>query len=366
MMDPILPLIILGVVVLIHLTFVNINIGLGFYSLILRWQSRMEALESAKRVFKFMVATEVVSGVYGTIITVILAGLWTPIVNIVTTVLFIPLIISIIGIIIRLTSIVAYWYTWDRVNAKIHLAIGVLMVVSGLMIPAGFRYIFALINYPIGIYKLEPISGNPIEALSNPVYPPLLLHTWFGALSIGILVAASFLSNSLNKDSEIIMWSRNAALLGSILIIPQGLTGFWFWSVLSYHSKYLFNSINQSFLPVDKTAINMSHSFLAMVLLGLLILILGIFYYFNPKKWFVKSLPYLAIASLIMGEITHDLGRYPYLVIMGERGLEASLFINRLIIIEPYLILIGISLILLITAFFIILLYYYIKREWIQ
>ncbi|MCS7125331.1 MAG: cytochrome ubiquinol oxidase subunit I [Aigarchaeota archaeon] len=367
-MDVTLPILVLGLILLIHLTFVNINIGLGFYSLILRFISlrRSEVARTARKVFKFLVATEVVSGVYGTMITVVLAGLFPTLVNIAATILFIPLIISILGILIRLTSIVAYWYTWDRVNVKTHLSIGIVMAVSGLMIPGGFRYIFALINNPVGLKSLTPLLGDPIEALFNPVYPPLLLHTWIGALSIGFLTAAAGLSWTSRRSGEDLEWSRHASLLGSLMIIPQGIVGFWFWSTLSFHSRYLFNSINKSFLPVGESSIDMGHSFLGMVLLAIVILVMGVAYYYKPDKKVAYILPSLAIISLILGEIAHDVGRLPYMVIIGEKGIEASAFLNKLIIIDPILIGVGVASILIMTGVFLILLYHYLAKGFLQ
>ncbi|MEN2975042.1 MAG: cytochrome ubiquinol oxidase subunit I [Candidatus Caldarchaeales archaeon] len=367
-MDVILPITILGLILLIHFTFVNINIGLGFYSLILRFISlrRVEVTSSARKVFKFMVATEVFSGVYGTMITVVLAGFFPTLVNIAATILFIPLIISVVGILIRITSIAAYWYTWDRISPKIHVAIGVLVAFSGLMIPGGFRYIFALMDYPVGVLSLTPLSGDPIQALSNPVYPPLLLHTWIGAISIGFLAAASSLWWSSRKNGEDLIWSRYAGLIGALLIIPQGIIGFWFWSVLSFHSRYLFNSISRSFLPVEKTSIDVGHSFLAMVLLGIVILVLGVLYYYQPSKRISYTMTILAIASMIFGEITHDIGRLPYMVIIDNGGLEANLFINRLIVIDPTLVMVGVGLIILMTAVFVSLLYRYLVKGFIE
>lgn len=364
-MEVTLPLIVLGVILLTHLTFVNINIGLGFYSVILRWKSlsNPEPLRAARKIFKFLIATEVVSGVYGTMITVVLAGIWPTLVNIATIILFIPLIVSIIGIIIRLTSIAAYWYTWDKVGARIHLAIGLLMAFSGVMIPVGFRYIFAFINNPVGLTSLNPISGNIIEALMNPVYPPLLLHTLFGALSIGFLAASAGLAWSSKVDKTVERWSGYSSLLGGLMIIPQGLTGFWFWSTLSFHSPYLFASLNKSFLPIQHSSTDVSYLFLGMVLLSIVILMFGMIHYYQPyRRWIAFMLAPLSIATLMFGEIAHDIGRLPYMVIVGEKGVPVEFFINRLLFIDPALMFSVVSAILFFTAIFIALLYLYLVK----
>lgn len=364
-----LPILILGTILLIHLTFVNINIGLGFYSLILRCRSLSNPGigKIARRVFKFLIASEAVSGVYGTMITVVLGGLWPTLFNVATSILFIPLMISILGIIMRLTSITAYWYTWDRVSSRIHLSIGFLMAFSGLMIPAGFRYIFAFIDVPTGLTNLNPIRGSFLEALMNPVYPPLILHTWFGALSTGFLAASAGLAWSSKKDIAIYRWSGYASLLGGLMIIPQGLTGFWFWSTLSFHSPYLFYSMSKSFLPFGRSLTDVSFTFLGMVALAVTILILGIVHHYQQsKRWIAYSLAVLAVVTLILGEITHDMGRLPYMLIIGGEGISAEAFINRLIIIEPAITISGISAIIFFTSVFITLLYLYLVKGILQ
>lgn len=365
-----LALLILGLVVLIHFTFVNINIGLGVYSIILRWIGLKitDAEESARKVFKFLVASEIVSGVWGTMITVVLAGLFPMLLNIATIILFIPILVSLIGILLRMVSIVAFWYTWGRINPNAHLGIGIIMATSGFMIPGGFRYIFALINNPHGITSLSPtISGDPIEALSNPVYPPLILHTWFGALSIGFLAAAAGLAWASKQHKPSLHWSGLAGLIGGLLIVPQGLSGFWYWSTLAHYSQYLFNSIMVPMLPSDiKPAIITSHSFLTMVVIGLMILILGIVHHYRPEPYKAYILLILAILALYMGEITNDLGRYPYMVIIGSKGIPIEAFINPLITLNSEILIIGLIPITIMMIVFIVLLYLYLVRGFMK
>jgi len=364
-MSILIPLTMLAIAVLIHFTFVNINIGLGVYSYVLRWKSlkNSEYEKPARKTFKFLIASEIVSGIWGTIITVVLAGFWPTLLNIATTVLFIPLTISLLGIAIRIPSIAGFWYTWDRIGKSIHMFIGFLMILGGFMIPAGFRYIFVLIDYPLGVTNLSPIQGNPYLALYNPLYPPLLLHTWIGALSIGFFAAATGLGWSSKYDKSLIKYASIAAFMGALLIIPQGIIGFWFWSSLSFKAQYLFNSMSSQFLPVDKNPVDVSWTFIIMVLAALYLLTAGIIYCYRPDKTFIGyTLAPISILSLIMGEFTHDYGRIPYMVIMGNSGLKASLFVNNLLIISLGEILLGLIPILAILIIFIILLYLYLAR----
>ncbi len=365
----IIPLILLALVVLIHFTFVNINIGLGVFSVFLRWKSinNPELDVPAKKSFKFLAATEVVSGFFGTMITVILAALWPTLVNIVTIVLFIPLYISIIGILLRMTSIIGFWYTWDRIKPSIHLLIGVIMAISGFLIPMGFRYIFALIDDPVGVLNLAPLQGDPIKALANPIYPPLILHTWFGALSIGFFALATGFAWASRKDSGLRRWAAVASLAGALMIVPQGFVGFWFWSTLGTHTQYLFYSINQGIIPVGNSATNVSATFLIMVVLAIYLMIAGVAYYYEPEK---RGLGYtlapLSALALIFGEFTHDYGRLPYMVITGKEGFDVNLFVNKLVILDLSDVLAGLIPILVIAIIFVIFMYLYLVKGFLD
>lgn len=285
-MDVITQLIILAIVVIVHFTFVNINIRLGVYSYILRWKSIKDPQYSkaTKITFKFLIATEIVSGVMGTIITVALAGFWPTLVNIATTILFIPLVVSLLGIAIRLPSIAGFWYTWDKTSTSIHMLIGLLMVIGGFMIPAGFRYIFALIDKPVGLTNLAPIEGNPMEALNNPVYFPLILHTWICALSIGFFAAATSLLWAASSDQNLLKHAKIASLWATLLIIPQVIIGYWFWDTLARETPYLFRALSSSFLPIDRAMVDVSWSFLLMVTIAMYLLVTGILFYYREEN----------------------------------------------------------------------------------
>jgi cytochrome d ubiquinol oxidase subunit I len=365
MMDILLPFLILGVVLLIHLVFVNINIGLGLFSYLLRIKSIYnDELESvARKAFKFLAATEIISGLFGTIITVVLAGLWPTLFNIAMIILYIPILVSLVGIMLRMTSIVGFWYTWGASRTKIHLIIGFIMVVSGFMIPGGFRYIFAFIDKPVGLISMSPITGDPIVAFNNPIYPPLLLHTWIGALSIGLLTLATGFAWASKYDDSLTKWGAYAALWGALLIIPQGIIGFWFWNILSVESPYLFKSIMGPLSSPMGGHTNVFPTFIFMILSGIYLLIAGIVFYKAPYRLNVGyTLGPVSILSLLFGEFTHDYGRLPYMVLSGDGGLKAELFVNKLLILSIGDILIIFIPIIIMLLIFLGFLYMYLVK----
>jgi len=152
----------LGIAVLVHVTLVNLV--LGFSVLVpfieyLSYKRKDKGLEDlARRLFRYLVISDLVAGVWGTWITVVLGGLWPTLTYIAATVLFIPITIAIIGILISIPAIAIYWYTWNKVSPKIHMMIGVLMALGALMVPAGFRMIFSFINYPVGLNEALKVT----------------------------------------------------------------------------------------------------------------------------------------------------------------------------------------------------------------
>ncbi|WP_243676242.1 hypothetical protein [Vulcanisaeta distributa] len=153
----------------------------------------------ARDMFRLMVVTELFGGVWGgTILTVFMAGgLFPSMTAIFTRVYFYPIAIALVGILLSIPLIAIYWHLWGgRVGPRTHSLIGVSLAISVLLVPVGFRYFFAGLDYP------QYATANPLTALSNPVYPPLIVHTLIGAMDIGAFVTASVLATRRNMNPE--------------------------------------------------------------------------------------------------------------------------------------------------------------------
>ena len=340
----------LAVPLISHLILVNVNIGLSVLSLLLKIFGYPNKV--VKTVLKVLIAGEFVSGTLGTVLTVVLAGLWTPLLNIAASALYIPLIISLIGISLRLPSIAGYWYTIDN-SSRSSIFIGTLMVVGGLLIPFGFRYIFAFINYPVGLESLEPLEADQWKALYNPIFPPLYIHTISMTLLIG-LFAGGYLLSTINEIEVINRLVRYFIPLITIHVFG----GIWLFITLDKYSPYITNKL------LDVRLSNLSSiSFLIMVL-SISILILSIYLYQRTtslryfKIGFVSS-----VISLVSGEVAYDYSRFPYFVITGSEGVKAKLFINRGVSINlfdvsiPFLILMTIAIISIYTVYLLVVKY---------
>ena len=104
--------------VAIHIVFVSTTLGVGIITALYRTlavkRSDPFAEVFARRSFRIMIVSELFSGVWGTIITVILAGFFPGLVALATNVLFTPIAVSIASILIRIPSIAIFWYTWGE------------------------------------------------------------------------------------------------------------------------------------------------------------------------------------------------------------------------------------------------------------
>ncbi|HXX72640.1 MAG TPA: cytochrome ubiquinol oxidase subunit I, partial [Candidatus Acidoferrales bacterium] len=132
----------LGLATLVHITFVNLVLGLSVIVPLTEYLSYRKKdpklMDVAQRTFKYLILTDLVAGVWGTWITIALAGLWPTLTYIATTVLFVPITIALVGILIAIPSIAIYWYTWGKISKSLHLFVGCVMAFGALLVPAGF------------------------------------------------------------------------------------------------------------------------------------------------------------------------------------------------------------------------------------
>ncbi len=299
---------------LVHLTFVHINLGTSVSSFIAKYLYRDDRL--AKKLARIAVAGEFVSGTLGTVLTVILAGIWTPLMNVAANILYIPLLIALVGIVFRLPSIGGYWYTLDR-GGTINLIFGILMIIGGFLIPFGFRYIFAFINYPIGLESLDPLRGNIFNALMNPLFPPLYILTLGSVLMVGFTVSVPIArSEGYNKsvDNRFVFYG----LIATLLFVIGNL---WFIYGLSNYSSFLFQNLLSTSNPASYTFLLMWIFIIALV--GIMGLELKGDVKISNKIYLV--IPIMAMLSM---EFSYDYSRFPYFVVTGDSGIEAISFLN--------------------------------------
>jgi cytochrome d ubiquinol oxidase subunit I len=327
----------LGIATLVHITFVNLVLGFSViipFTEYLSYRSKDERLmELAKRTFKYLILTDLVAGVWGTWITIALAGLWPTLTYIATTVLFIPITIALVGILIAIPSIAIYWYTWGKVSRGVHLFVGCLMAFGALLVPTGFRMIFAFIDDPVGLN--EALKGNLYVIFGNPIYPIWVVWSWFGSLAMSALVAAGTYAwrSKGSTNGEGVKETAYFLKLGIPFLIITAILGMYFFFVLQAASPYIFASMTGNMIVAQ-------YNFLSIFLLYPILVVisaasaLALFALTRQGKLNRLVSFVLVTAAFLMipiVEAVNDASRAPYMVITGNTGLPANAFANTMI-----------------------------------
>ncbi len=331
MPEPVPIVFILSLAFGLHIALVNLDIGLAtLIPIMKRVGERREdefLVRRAKNLMRYYAMTYAVAGVFGTAFTVALLAFYPAFIGLAGHLTWVPFGLAVLLIALRFLSVAGYWYLWDRVSSGIHLLIGAAMAATGILIPLGFRAVFAFLNAPFGL-RLQPkphlILG---EALSNPTLMPLYLKSVFGALSTGLFVVASaYAWRYLRTEGE--LRERYAGLVKALL--PYGtlslflmlVFGFWYTLSLLSVSQYKFLNIFGGFLGADPTK---DFSWLFLVKMALVAVQFGVILYVldrllkglelddRPMSW-IKTLGPAALGTVITGELLNMYSQLPYFV----------------------------------------------------
>ena len=327
----------LGLAALVHITFVNLVLGFSViipFTEYLSYRRKDEKLlEVARRTFKYLILTDLVAGVWGTWITVALAGLWPTLTYIATTVLFVPITIALVGILIAIPSIAIYWYTWGKVSKGVHIFVGCLMAFGALLVPAGFRMIFAFVDDPVGLN--EALKGNLYVIFGNPIYPVLVVWSWFGSLAMSALVAGGIYAwmsrGSVNGDG--LKETSYFLKLGIPFLIITAVLGAYFFFSLQAASPYIFAAItgNTTVAQYNFLPIFLLYPILMLIAGGTALALLKLV---RQGKFSGALSLVLVVAAFLMVPIVEavdDASRAPFMVITGNVGLPANIFANTMI-----------------------------------
>ena len=329
----------LGIATLVHITFVNLVLGFSVIIPITEYLSYRKnddtLMDVARRTFKYLILTDLVAGVWGTWITVALAGLWPTLTYIATTVLFIPITIAIVGILIAIPSIAVYWYTWGKVSRGVHLFVGCLMAFGALLVPAGFRMIFAFVDDPVGLS--EALKGNLYAIFGNPIYPIWVVWSWFGSLAMSALVAGGMYAwrahGSGDETGMALKETMYFLKLGIPFLAITATLGTYFFYSLQPASPYIFAAItgNTGVAQYNFLTISLLYPALTIIAFGAASVLFVL-----AKKGKLTKLPSLVLTAsaflmVPIAEAVNDASRAPYMVITGDKGLPANAFANTMI-----------------------------------
>ncbi len=319
----------------IHIAMVNLGIFLALYVPYLKMKADKTGdagLEKvAWRLMRFYAATYAVAGVFGTAYTVFLLSFYPDFIGLAGHLTLIPFGIAILMIAVHFFSIASFYYGWNKWSPSAHHAIGFLLALSSLLIPLGFRSVFAFLNIPVGL-KLDggKLSLDVAEALTNPTFAPLYIKSIVAAVTAGAIVVIGGLAYSYARTSDeeykkaierVVPQLGHIALAGLVLMLLLGL-----WYALSLQNvPYKFNNIFSSLgwkVGDGTVGYNVAWLFvLKMIVYAFQIaVIVMVFKALRQgvvpveKKGFLLAAGLAALATIIMGEYLNAFSQYPYFI----------------------------------------------------
>jgi cytochrome d ubiquinol oxidase subunit I len=271
------------------------------------------------------------------------------------------------SIFIRIPTIALFWYTWGKVRPGVHSLIGFVMAISGFGVPFGFRYIFAETSYPYAISLASQGFGDlaRFAVFFNPVYLPLLLHTWVGALSIGGFIIASFFAIRHNVNAKfawIGLWH------GVLFLGIQGVIGPTYLLTLYEKVPLLYDNI----LGAAGGTLNLSPVFAVKVMLIIVLAALSALTWRHLKRGngvvprYAVLLGPIAISIAMIGESLNDGGRFPYMVLQGKTGISPAEFMNVYLNLPLTLVYAVVGTLLVFLAIFMATAYYALNKRFLK
>jgi len=218
----------------IHIVMVNLVIGLAVLVPLLKYlgmkRNDQLTVDIARRLMKYYAVTYGVAGVFGTAFTVFLFSYYPFMTLFIGTVNIVPFAIAIAMVALNFFSLIAYWYGWDRWSPRTHNFIGFLMGASALLIPFGFRQVFAFLNEPVGL-RFTPtgsVTLNVAQAYANPTFWPLYISSIVGALTATMIAIMAGFAIAYVRNPEAERSYFEAAvrkffipsLVGLLLMVP--------------------------------------------------------------------------------------------------------------------------------------------------
>ncbi|MCS7106692.1 MAG: cytochrome ubiquinol oxidase subunit I [Acidilobaceae archaeon] len=322
----------MGISLIVHVGLVSVTLGTGLITAIYRYLAYKNNdiyLETfARRAFRLLAVTELFSGVWGTVITVVMAGFFTGLFAMFANVLFTPIVIALIGIMIRIPAIAAFWYTWGRIDPFRHSILGFVMALSGFMIPLGFRALMSDITVPTAIGSfLDNRPFGAFDAYFSSLYWNLYLHTVLAVISVGGFMVVSIMA--LDGDAKGV---KIAAPYAFIPLMLQFVIGPLYLLQLHFEAPYVFNALVRVDQLLQGSGGLFTPAFAVKVISALALLWIGTKIYSDAKKGvinpYAKYGGFLAIFVAVAGEIVNSGSRYPYMVVLDSGGKRIEEYFN--------------------------------------
>ena len=251
MADPGLAIAIMAIVFGIHIVLINIDLGLGIIIPILKRIGEIRGNEvyvsEARKYMRYFAIVYASAGVFGTAFTVFLLTFFPEFLWLGGVLLIVPFGLAVVFLILRLFSIGAYWYTWDKLRGDYHFYLGLVLAFTSFAVPYAFRSVFAFLNYPAGVESISPLKLNPIKMLTNPTLMPIYLKSVAGGVLAATFSLVSLYAYKVRKgesDKETASgFIKKYLNVGMWLLGLQVIFGFWYLASLSMYAPYKFGNI---------------------------------------------------------------------------------------------------------------------------
>ncbi len=382
MADPSIAIGFLAFVFGIHIALVNIDIGLAVIIPFLKRYGETKGNElfvsEAKKYMKYFAIVYATAGVYATAFTVFLLAFFPEFLWLGGIALLIPFGLAVVFVALRLFSISAYWYTWNKLNSNYHFYLGLILASTSFIIPLMFRSVFAFLNNPIGVESLDPLVIDWFKVYTNPTLWPLYLKSIAGAFSATffmlVTVYAYRVYKGIGEKDDNLKFIKLYLNNGMWLLFLMVIFGFWYLASLSAATPYKFSNIVGVWFGVSPQGTDYSWLFILKMLLvsyqvfviiyilqtGItkekVVLIEG----YNIKL--LMGIGPAAVLTIVLGEYLNAFSQLPYFI--AQPGLEDSLpMINVFNSINPLAALFDVysvtifAIIPLLLAFFVLLYY---------
>jgi len=290
----------------LHVVLANLGIGLSTVIPPMKRKAEREGderlLRKARRLMRFYASTYGLAGVFGTAFTVFLLSFYPDFIGLAGNIAFTPFALSVLLIALHFLCIVLYWYGWDRFDSGTHFAIGVLMAVSAVLIPLGFRAIFGFLNAPLGLELQPKLHLDTLKALANPTFLALYPKSVLAAFTLTFIILA--------YDD------RTFAKLALVTLTLTAVLGIAYAITLRDLAFYKFQN-----------AISSPIFFAKMFFVAGQFVALGVYLIRNDRTAIVTAGAF-SLTTVFLGEILNALSQYPYLIAntsMLPEGVRAAL-----------------------------------------
>ena len=170
-----------------HIIFAVVGIGMPLLMVVAEWQWRRRGdrvfLELAQRWAKGAAILFAVGAVSGTVLSFELGLLWPGFMTQAGAIIGMPFSLEGFAFFTEAIFLGIYFYGWDRISPRAHLAAGVVVAVSGALSGIFVVIANAWMNAPTGfdLVNGRPVNVDPIAAMLNPAAFPETLHITLAA-----------------------------------------------------------------------------------------------------------------------------------------------------------------------------------------